>query len=371
MFTELHAVVRHTPLTLICTAQGERLSIIITPRPGKNAEGNAALSAPIRAVGTPAELDAELPAKLVEYTEKINALRLAIDLPVDAIDAATAKAGKKATAKPTPPAAKKPAKKAAPPPAAKQASTPKPEKQPEVKLPGTTKAKRASPVNLTREDLVAACRELIAKHGDNFDREFFIKHVKGGRGYERKFDSFKQMITLAQQVELPLGETSAPAGETPPPASTEPAATPAAQTAVSTPPEAPAPAPAADATPKSPFTPLSEIAEAMQRVGSVTESYREAAGRFSAGFDIVHNDKCMTGRAWIDVGGFEFDNALPELMPFDAETRTALVEAAVSWLTSLVTIQGAKAKSEEDKQALLALGTWARTFTEQREPLAA
>lgn len=223
MFQDLYAVARHTPLTLIVTPQGDKLSVIVTPHPGKDGAKQGELSKPIQAVGTPAELDAELPAKLREYAEAVNGLRLKLDLPTEAVAAAAAKA-KPARSTPAP-KAKKPAK-------ARPAK--KPAAKPRVKLPGATKAKKAPTPRAglpTREDLVVACRELIAKHGvEKVDRAFFIKHVKGGRRYERLFESFREMVELTKATVADTPPVETPAS--PPPAAEAEATPGAAYTAL-------------------------------------------------------------------------------------------------------------------------------------------
>jgi len=204
MFQDLYAVARHTALTLIVTPQGDKLSVIITPHPGKDGAKQGELSTPIQAVGTPEELDAELPGRLREYAEAVNSMRLKLDLPTAAIAAAATAAKPKATAARSTPArkAKKPAKAK---PAKKATATPR------VKLPDVTRLRtearerrRTKPTPRaglpTREDLVVACRALIAKHGvEKIDREFYIRHVKSGRRYERLFETFKEMVALAEK----------------------------------------------------------------------------------------------------------------------------------------------------------------------------
>jgi len=127
-FKSLYEVAKHTALSMIITPQGERLRVIIMPKPGKDAKEASALSKPIEATGTPEELDAELPKALAAYSEKVNDLRAAISVPIDALDAAKAKAGKPKAAKP-PKAAKKPKA----PKAAKPAKAPKPKAPPQAK----------------------------------------------------------------------------------------------------------------------------------------------------------------------------------------------------------------------------------------------
>jgi hypothetical protein len=58
MFKDLYAVARHTPLHLIITPAGDKLKIIVTPKPTGDAGNNAALAKPFSATGTPEDLDA-------------------------------------------------------------------------------------------------------------------------------------------------------------------------------------------------------------------------------------------------------------------------------------------------------------------------
>src|SRR5688572_11819347 len=99
MFKDLHAVARHTPLTLMITPNGEALCVIVVPKPTGEAANNAALCKHLKIVGTPAELDAEFPAAMQRYTGAVNELRTALDLPLDALEAAKKKAEKKDAAK--------------------------------------------------------------------------------------------------------------------------------------------------------------------------------------------------------------------------------------------------------------------------------
>lgn len=122
MFAELYAVAKHTPLHISVSPDGARLNVLIVPKPGDDAKEGSALAQPIQAIGTPEELDRELPAKLAEYCAAINDLRLKIDLPIEAITAEAGRGGgtnKKASTPPRTPA---------------RPSAPKPKKKVQVKL---------------------------------------------------------------------------------------------------------------------------------------------------------------------------------------------------------------------------------------------
>jgi len=98
-FQNLFPVARHTPLSIIVTPNGTQLSVIVTPKPTGDAEDNPALGNPIKIIGTPEELDKELPDALRTYAEKVNDVRTKIDLPIEALDAAAVKGKKKGKAK--------------------------------------------------------------------------------------------------------------------------------------------------------------------------------------------------------------------------------------------------------------------------------
>lgn len=138
-FKSLYDVAKHTALSMIITPQGERLRVIIMPKPGKDAKEASALSKPIEATGTPEELDAELPKALAAYSEKVNDLRATISVPIDALDAAKAKAGKPRAAKPA-----KAAKKPKAPKAAKPVKAPKPKAPDQAKTKTPAKPRRPS-----------------------------------------------------------------------------------------------------------------------------------------------------------------------------------------------------------------------------------
>jgi PRTRC genetic system protein E len=210
MFQDLYAVARHTPLSILITPNGEQLSVIITPKPSGDASDNPALARSIKAVGTPAELDAELPAKLREYTDKVNDLRTAIDLPIEALNEAQAKAGKKkaatpkAAAKPKPAASAKP-KKAAKPKPAKKAAPKAPAAKKKITLPGQAKsAKKHAPVPRSslpgKPECIADYVELKPKLGDALTRRKFIKTAKTGRRYEKLWTNWEEFVKEASKI---------------------------------------------------------------------------------------------------------------------------------------------------------------------------
>lgn len=212
MFAELYAVARHTPLTIIVTPRGERLQVIIVPKPGDDAEDNPSLSKPISALGTPEELDAELPAEIIRYVDAVNQLRCKIDLPIDAVDeeASTAekkaakKAEKKSTATPAAPriptsrpAAKKTAKR---PGIAKESTTgsntaPAPKKAKVAKHPKLASQKPKVDRG-TREQCVEDGKEYVRLIGEaKPSRVLFVKFARTGRRYEKIWSSFSAFIT--------------------------------------------------------------------------------------------------------------------------------------------------------------------------------
>lgn len=252
MFKELYEVARHTPFTMIITPAGERLSIIIQPRPTGDADDRKGLAAPIKAVGTPEELDAELPAKLREYAEQVNEVRAQIELPTAAVDAEKATTSKKAARKATRAEKKKAAKdaKEAKKTAAKKAQAEKLAKKQaddaerkrkkdakksgkKIELPGASSsvnpaptwpfptgekaaAKPATPTAGARSESVRAglpgkaeCikdyEQLKLKFGDKLTRLKFIKKASTGRRYERLWKNWEEFVKDATaQGQLPL-----------------------------------------------------------------------------------------------------------------------------------------------------------------------
>ena len=135
MFKALYPIARHTQLSIIVTPAGEKLSLIIIPRPDGTKEEQ--LGKPIQVTGTPEELDAELPAKLAEFCEAYNGVVSNLGGSIEALNAAKDKAAKR-----KPRAAGKTAKKKA-----ARPSPPKPTKK---------KAARPSPPKPKRVDRAAA-----------------------------------------------------------------------------------------------------------------------------------------------------------------------------------------------------------------------
>jgi len=209
MFQELYAVARHTPLSILITPNGEQLSVIVTPKPSGDAADNPALARSIKAVGTPAELDAELPAKLREYTDKVNELRTTIDLPIEALNEAQAKAKKKTKPTPAKPAAKPAAsakpKKASKPKAARKAAPKAPAAKKKITLPGQSKsAKKHAPVPRSslpgKPECIADYQALKPKLGDALTRRKFIKTAKTGRRYEKLWTNWEEFVKEASKI---------------------------------------------------------------------------------------------------------------------------------------------------------------------------
>ncbi len=248
MFRDLYAVARHTPLTLVITPRGEQLSVIVMPKPSGDAADNPALAQPISAIGTPEELEADLPAAIRRYAEKVNALRTAIDLPIEALDEAQAKAQKKAAkpaaapkpaAKPTPqPKAAKRQAKATPKP--KQHRTPAASAAKKVKLPRAAGARPPAPLHRANKPDKAACvadyHALVARAGHAPTRREFIKMSQTGRRYEKLWKNWEEFLAETVASQSDPANASAPrapeqaapkaeAGPSPSAVSTEIAAT--------------------------------------------------------------------------------------------------------------------------------------------------
>lgn len=261
-FRHLHAVARHTPLHIIITPNGEQLRLVVTPKPSGDAADNPALAKPFTAVGTPEELDAELPEVLRKYTESVNDLRMKLDLPFDALEQAKKKASEKDAKKAEKARLEKEeadrrsegAKKAAETRAANAAAAAaeKERKQKEkddaaaarklakagaktgaaptgagIRLPGAPAAATDETVS-HRADLPgkAECirdyQQLKVKHGDKLKRKLFIKKADTGRRYEKLWPNWEKFVKeAAAQAELPL-EVAAAKSEATPAAAAEP-----------------------------------------------------------------------------------------------------------------------------------------------------
>jgi PRTRC genetic system protein E len=94
MFADLFAIVRHTPLHLSLTPNGEALCIIVTPLPKGKGADVPALKAPLKIVATPQELQTQFAAEIARYTQAVAEVRASFDLPLDALEAAKKKAAK-------------------------------------------------------------------------------------------------------------------------------------------------------------------------------------------------------------------------------------------------------------------------------------
>jgi PRTRC genetic system protein E len=263
-FQQLYAVARHTPMTLLITPRGDRLHVIVTPKPSGDAGDNPGFAQPIVAIGTPAELDAELGGKVREYGEKVNDVRASIKLPIEAVDAERNKATKKSAAKDK----REEKKKAAASAAAKKTADRKAAKDKriaeakakkdaakakrdakkgtkppaggQIKLPGKSTAKpavkpaaakKAAPAPKAKKpaatgklgprsllpgkpECIADYKALSAKLGTKLSRKSFIKGAVTKRRYEKLWDSWEAFIAAAAQLELPLDSATGayPAG---------------------------------------------------------------------------------------------------------------------------------------------------------------
>lgn len=120
MFKDLYPIARHTALRIIVSPAGAKLSLVIIPQPDGSDD---ALGKPLQVTGTPAELDAELPAMLAQYCGAHNELRATLGESIEAMTAAKGKATRKAARKP---AAAPSVKKPSPPAKPKKKALPKP-----------------------------------------------------------------------------------------------------------------------------------------------------------------------------------------------------------------------------------------------------
>jgi len=259
-FRHLHAVARHTPLHIIITPNGEQLRLVVTPKPSGDAADNPALAKPFTAVGTPEELDAELPEVLRKYTESVNDLRMKLDLPLDALEQAKKKVAEKADKKAEKAkqekeeaerrseAAKKAAETRAANAAAAAAEAERKKKEKEdakaakklakaggkagaaptgtgIQLPGATATQPpAAPEDTVahRADLPgkAECirdyTQLKTKHGDKLKRKLFIKKAETGRRYEKLWPNWEKFVKEAEaqpELQLEPASTAATGGD--------------------------------------------------------------------------------------------------------------------------------------------------------------
>jgi PRTRC genetic system protein E len=214
-FQNLFPVARHTPLSIIVSPNGTQLSVIVTPKPTGDAEDNPALANPIKIVGTPEDLDKELPAALRQYADKVNDLRTKIDLPTEALEAAAVKAGsgkhrngghkRSEAAKRTP--AKREAdaqrhkkaedKKSA---AAKKGVATRTAKTSKINLPGVAPAEKKDN-KPDKPACIADLKAMIEKHGAELTRRLFIKKATTGRRYEKLWKNWEEFIDEGLPVE--------------------------------------------------------------------------------------------------------------------------------------------------------------------------
>lgn len=274
MFQAIFPVARHTPLNIIVTPNGERLSIIVIPKPSGDASDNPALSKPLSFVGTPEDLDREFPEQLRLYAESVNDLRTRLELPLSDLEAAKAKAAKKDAAK-TDKESKKAAETKARSDAAKKAAETRAAKAEEkrkakeatarkraesraarkadktrINLPGTAapagkavnewpfptgthaapktgskKTAKPNPDLPGKAECIADYKALVARYGRQLTRKGFIKQAPTKRRYEKLWaNDWKAFVSEASNHALPLGEKPA----APPKTSEAPPATAAA-----------------------------------------------------------------------------------------------------------------------------------------------
>lgn len=289
-FQQLHAVAQHTPMSLLIAPDGpDRLSVTILPRPTGAASGKKGFSQPITCKGTPVELDAELPAKLVEYGNAVNNVRASFNLPLNEVEAERQKADKKAERD----AAKKAEEEAEEKRKAEAAEKRKAAKEAAAREAAEAAEKRrlareakknatagAAPSEAAPEDeqaekarLVEAARTLLSTHGKKLNRELFIKKVKGGRRYERLFASFRELLDAA----APAASNLTLPGATNPPEQ-DPASTAQATDEAATPPTPPAQPPAVVEPPAPPKPEPKRIAVDMAGVMLETLTSHHAVG---------------------------------------------------------------------------------------------
>jgi PRTRC genetic system protein E len=194
MFAALAEIALHTPLTLTVTREADRLHVIIAGKGDKP----TAFATPVRVTGTPADLDEQLPARLVEYAVQMRlqspATAIALPAPDSGAPARTKAASTKRTTVKAPakkPATKKPAAPKTPP----AARTGREKQQPRRAEKALTPGKDPAPSTLPgKPECLADLAALQAKHGAKLTRRRFIKEAATGRRYEKLWKNFEAFV---------------------------------------------------------------------------------------------------------------------------------------------------------------------------------
>jgi PRTRC genetic system protein E len=211
MFVQLKPLVSKSPIAMQVVGEGDQLRVTIQQK----RSGKTGVPLSLSIVGTPEELDRELPASIATAAGELAKPAPIADQVKAQVQAAAsaaadggrrkAKGGKKTSAKTTKRPKTKPLKQAKTPKHKAKAGT-------KVRLPG--KKKTASPLTPHpsrtpspdgvkhhaskpgRDACIADYKAMKEKHGDKLNREFFIEKSETGRRFERlwgmSWNKFKQ-----------------------------------------------------------------------------------------------------------------------------------------------------------------------------------
>ncbi len=197
MFKELDSLVRHAPLVIRITPEGEGLRVMIHQKADDFANDAGEIPLALSVAGTAEQLDAELPAAIAAFTATASdsiaeQARKQAERAVAATPSAKAFAPAKAKVK-TKAAPKKPApvhKKAA------IAHTPKPK----TNKPAAAKPVKHIASKPTKEDCINAFVAYSVANPGNIKREAFIKNNPTGRRFERLFGNWDKFIAATTKA---------------------------------------------------------------------------------------------------------------------------------------------------------------------------
>lgn len=197
MFKALHELARSSPITLLIATEATT-SLRVTVAQKSTSKG---VPLSISVVGTPEELDAELPGAIAAAAEDLKRPAPVAEQVRSQVDAAKAAAPKPKPAKKAAPA--KPARKTKPAAKKKPTAKPKPAARPKPKPKALAPAKlRASRPGA--EACIADYVALYSQLGANMNRETFMEKATTGRRFERVFGNWTKFVEAASQ-QLPAG----------------------------------------------------------------------------------------------------------------------------------------------------------------------
>jgi len=207
MFKELQPLAEKSPLAMMISAEGDQLRVVITQKKA----GAAGTPLSLSILGTPEELDTDLPASIAAASGVLAKPAPVAEQVKTQVDTALASAKPPRKSTPSPKAAKpKPVKKhaAAKPPKVNKIIRVKPA-APKHAAPAA--GKKPSKLRASRPNgdaCVADYHVLHAKHGDRLTREMFMKEADTGRRFERVFGNWNKFVAaaLAKGTQGPPGD---------------------------------------------------------------------------------------------------------------------------------------------------------------------